>query len=77
MPRIVTLVALIAALAAANRYTPGLVQMVLALTVLYLAATHSARLGSVFAARSSDLAHAFRTSPPAATSSPVSTAGRL
>lgn len=69
MPRIVTLILLIAGLAAANRYTPGLVQAVLALTVLYLAVTHGDKLGAAFTNASGGLARSFGTKPPAKGSS--------
>jgi hypothetical protein len=45
MPRIVTILLLVGGLAAGNRYAPGVIQAVLALTVLYLAVTHADKLG--------------------------------
>lgn len=63
MPRVVTFLLLIAGLAAANRYTPGLVQAVLGLTVIYLAATHADKLGGAFVNASAGLARGFGTTP--------------
>jgi hypothetical protein len=64
-PRIVTLLALVAALAAANHYTPGLVEAVLLLTALYLVVTHSGQVNDAFSSASAGLARGFGVSPPA------------
>lgn len=54
---------LIGALAASNRYTPGLVQAVLVLTVIYLAVTHADKVGAAFGNASAGLARGFGTTP--------------
>lgn len=63
MPRIVTLIALVAGLAIANRYTPGLVQAVLLLLVVYLVATHGDTVGRALGNASAGLARGYGVSP--------------
>ena len=63
MPRIVTVLLLVGALAAANRYAPGVVQAILALVALYLAVTHAPKLGAAFTNASAGLARGFGTTP--------------
>lgn len=71
MPRIVPVLLLVGSLAAANRFTPGLVQAVLVLTGLYLVVTHSAAAGGVLSNASAALAHAFTTSSPKGDTAPA------
>lgn len=55
---------LVAALAAANSYAPGILEAVLLLTALYLVAEHGAKVGDALTNGSAALSHAFGYSRP-------------
>jgi hypothetical protein len=63
MPRIVTVISLIAGLVLANRYTPGVVQAVLVLVAIYLVVTHADQVGRVFVNASAGLARDYGATP--------------
>lgn len=50
LPRAVALLGLVALLAAANRFTPGMVQAVLVLLGTYLVLTHGGQVGAAIMA---------------------------
>lgn len=61
-PRIVVVILVVGMLAAANRVTPGLVQAVLLLVLLYLVVTHSEKVGAALTGASWSFARAFGSS---------------
>jgi hypothetical protein len=61
-PRIVVALLMLAGLALANRYAPGVLQAILVIVVLYLIVTHGDRVNASITRASAGLAHAFRDS---------------
>jgi hypothetical protein len=58
-PRIVTFLLVLAGLAIANRYAPGVPQAILAIVVLYLIVTHGDQVNRAITGASASLAHAY------------------
>lgn len=63
VPRAVALLAVIGLAIVGNRYSPGILQAVLALVVLYVALTHSDRVLGLVGQGPSSLARAFHPEP--------------